>query len=197
MKHHASLHLLNEFAPVIAFFITAQIASFYTATAVFMAMTVLALSLGWYVERRIPLFPIITGFFVLISGAITLWNHAPDALILADSLYYLSMGFFIWGGLYFFRINLLKHIFASTFAIEDAGWLLLARRWVVIFLLAGLANEIARHFLTPEAWVHFKVLKVITVGMFGFYQFTASRRYRIPELSNEWGLRLKNPKEPV
>jgi intracellular septation protein len=189
MKHKALLNLLNEFAPVIAFFITAQLASFYTATAVFMATTLAALSVSWYYERRIPVFPLIIGFFVLISGAITLIYHAPDALILADSIYYLGMGLILFVGLYF-KVNILKQIFSTTLAIQDEGWYIIARRWIIIFILAGVANEIARFFLTPEAWVNFKVIKVILVGIFGLYQFTVSKRYRIIEESNAWGLRL-------
>ena len=70
------------------------------------------------------------------------------------------------------------------------GWYILARRWVLIFLLGGILNELVRQFGTPDLWVHFKVLKVITVACFGFYQFTLSKKYRIPEESNEWGLRI-------
>lgn len=189
MNPKALLHLLNEFVPIIAFFISAQLFSFYTATTILISSTVIALATGWYFERRIPILPIISGFFVVISGLITIFYKAPDALIFGDSLYYLLMGFTILGGL-FFKVNILKWIFEATFAMEDIGWHILARRWVLIFLLAGVANEIARYTLTPEDWVNFKVLKVVTIALFGFYQFTLSRRYRLKDHSNAWGLRI-------
>ncbi len=188
MNKKAILHLVNEFAPIVAFFISAQIFSFLVATAVLVITTIIALSLGWIYEKRFPIIPIISGFFVIISGSITLVYNAPDALILGDSLYYFGMGFAILIG-FFFKSNLLKKIFYKTFAMEDRGWEILANRWVTIFLLSGVINEIARFYLTPEQWVHFKVLKVISIAIFGFYQFTLSRRYRIPEISNSWGLR--------
>ena len=189
MNKKALLHLLNEFAPVIAFFIAAQFFSFYTATAVLVASTLLALAAGWLFDKRFPILPIISGFFIITSGLITIYYEAPDALIFADSLYYLLMGAIILIGL-FFRANLLKLIFNRTFAISDIGWKILAERWVAIFLLAGAANEVARFALSPEEWVNFKVLKVVTITVFGFYQFTLSRKYRLEGKSNEWGLRI-------
>ena len=188
MNKKALLHLSNEFAPVFAFFIAAQFCSFYFATAVLIVSTLVALGLGWYFEKRFPVFPIISGFFVVVSGVITIVHHTPNALIFADSLYYFLMGIVIALGLAF-QVNILKLIFERTFAMQNIGWLILARRWIIIFLLAGTANEIARHTLTPEVWVNFKVLKVITITIFGFYQFNLSKKYRIPEISNEWGLR--------
>jgi len=195
MNTKAILHLVNEFAPIIAFFISAQLFSFFVATGVLVVTTIMALSIGWVFEKRFPIIPIISGFFVIISGIITLVYQEPDALIFADSLYYFSMGIAILVGL-FFKKNLLKKIFYSTFAMEDIGWLLLAQRWIIIFLLSGTINEIARHTMSPEQWVHFKVLKVISITIFGFYQFTLSKKYRIPGESNSWGLRQdKNPVE--
>lgn len=189
MTNKALLHLINEFAPILCFFVAAQVATFYVATATLIISTLLALSAGWYFERRLPILPIISGLFVIVSGLITIYYRAPDALIFADSLYYLLMGITIGVGLVF-KANLLKFIFATTFAMTDLGWSILARRWVFIFLLAGLANEIARFSLSPEEWVNFKFLKVITVAAFGIYQFTLARRHRLQHEANAWGLRI-------
>jgi intracellular septation protein len=188
MNKKAILHLGNEFAPIAAFYLASQFCSFFFATGVLVFATIIALSLGWIYERRFPAVPIISGFFVIISGSITLLYHAPDALILGDSLYYFSMSLAILFGL-LLKVNLLKKIFSTTFAMQDIGWNILARRWIIIFMLSGIANEIARFNLTPEEWVHFKFIKVLSITIFGFYQFTLSRRYRIKEESNSWGLR--------
>lgn len=188
MSSKALFNLCNEFAPVLAFFIAAQLFSFYTATGVLVISTILSLLGGWYFLKSLPILPLISGFFVVISGFITIKHQIPNALIFADSLYYFMMSIGLSVGLAF-QINILKLIFEKTFAIENIGWLILTRRWIIIFLIAAIANEIARHNLTPEDWVSFKVAKVILVTMVGTYQFTLAKKYRIPELSNKWGLR--------
>lgn len=152
-----------------------------------MIATVLAIATGWLTERRVPLFPIISGIFVISSGLITIFYHKPDALIFADSLYYFLMALISVIGLHY-NVNILKRIFENTFAMHDEGWHILTMRWIAIFIFAAMANEIARTLLTPEAWVNFKVLKVFTVALFGFYQFTLARKYRLPE-ATAWGLR--------
>jgi intracellular septation protein len=187
MNKKALLHLFNEFLPVLGFFVAMQFFDFFTATSVLMSLTIIALLAGWYFERHLPVLPIISGVFVLIGGSITNVYKAPDALIFADSLYYFMMGLGIATG-FIFKVNILKLIFARVFAMKDIGWKILAIRWVVIFLLGGIANEVVRQLATPEDWADFKVLKVITIAIFGFYQFTLSRKYRIPEISTEWGL---------
>ena len=167
----------------------AQLGSFYTATATLMILTLIAFGLGWYFEKHLPVLPIISGFFVIISGLFTLIYQAPDALIFANTLYYLLMGLTIGIGL-LYKVNIFKKIFGRVFAMTDTGWLILARRWVVVFLLGGILNELVRLLATPDVWVDFKVIKVVMITVFGLYQFTLTRRYRLPEESSPWGLRL-------
>jgi intracellular septation protein len=188
MNLKALIHLVNEFSPVVAFFIAAQFYTFYTATVVLIISTLAALAMGWYFEKSFPVLPIISGAFVVISGLITISHQDPNALIFADSLYYFLMGLTVAASLMYGK-NILKIIFDKTFAMEDKGWSVLAHRWIMIFLLAGIANELARHYFTPEVWVNFKILKVVTITIAGLYQFKLSRKYRIPELSNSWGIR--------
>lgn len=188
MNSKALFNLCNEFAPVLAFFLAAQFFSFYTATAVLIASTFVSLLGGWYFMKSIPVLPFISGFFVIVSGFITIKHQIPNALIFADSLYYFMMGIALSVGLAF-QINILKQIFDKTFALTNTGWLILTRRWIIIFFLAAIANEIARHQLTPEGWVNFKVAKVVMITLIGTYQFTLAKQYRIVELTNKWGLR--------
>lgn len=185
----ALLQLLNEFVPVIGFFISSQLYSFYTATAVLMVLTAIAITTGWYVERQLPILPIISGVFVIVSGLITLLYQAPDVLIFADSLYYLIMGLLLIWSLTR-RKPVLKRIFGHVFAITEEGWRKLTLRWAIVFLIGALANELVRIGGSPEFWVNFKVVKVVLVAGFGLYQFTLTRTYRLPEASNDWGLRL-------
>ena len=190
MTKAAAIHLLTEFSPVLAFFIVGQFYSFYIATAVLLTFTVVALAIGWIYEKRIALMPIIASLFVIIPGYMTLQFQSPGILIFGDSLFYFLMAAAVGGGLLVNRL-FLKAIFEATFAMADEGWRILSLRWTVAFLLAGIGNEIVRIYLTPEIWVDYKFVKVIIVALFGIWQFRLSRRYRIPGVSNEWGLRLK------
>lgn len=189
MTKAAAIHLLTEFAPVLAFFIAGQLLSFSAAALTLVVTTLIALSISWWYERRIPFLPFLSGVFIVISGFITYVWDTPDALIFADTVYYLLMGGIVGIGLYY-RWYFLKWLFESTFAMYDIGWRILSWRWLIAFFLAGIANEVVRVAMTPEFWIDYRVVKVLLIAGFGCYQFTLSRRYRIPGISNHWGLRL-------
>lgn len=190
MTKAALLHLLTEFSPVLAFFITGRFYDFYTATTVLLIFTVLSLLAGWLVEQRVALMPLIASSFVVIPGLITLYFSFPDALIFGDTLFYFLLAAAIGVGLYKNKY-LLKTIFAATFAVTDRGWQILSYRWLILFLIAGASNEIVRIFFTPEVWVDFKFVKVLVISLFSLYQFKVAAIYRIPEQSNKWGLRTQ------
>jgi hypothetical protein len=43
--------------------------------------------------------------------------------------------------------------------------------------------------ITPEQWAVYKVITVFITAIFGFYQFTLSKKYRLPDAS-PWGMRM-------
>jgi intracellular septation protein len=188
MTHAAVLHLLTEFSPVLAFFVTGRFYDFYTASAVLLIFTSISLVISWIIERRIALMPLIAGTFVIIPGGFTLYFSNPDVLIFGDTLFYFLMASAVGLSMCFNRY-ILKDIFEATFAIKDAGWYILSYRWMILFILAGSGNEIVRIFFSPEAWVDYKFVKVIVIILFSLYQFKIAKEYRIEGQSNRWGLR--------
>ena len=188
MVRVVSHHVLAEFGPVFAFFVAGQFFSFFTATAILIVTTSIAFCVSWRRDRRIPVMPFISGLFVVIAGIITLLYRAPDALILSDSLYYFAIAGIIGAG-YIFKKFVLKLFFDCLFAMSNEGWHTLSLRWFYLCILAGVLNEIVRWNMSPEFWIDYKFAKLIVITLFGFYQFTVARRYRIPEESNEWGVR--------
>lgn len=188
MHPGALIHLASEFSPIVAFFIASQFLDFFTATAIFIVVTVIALSVSWFGERRIALFPLISALFVVVFGLVTVVFKLPDAIIVSDTLYYALFGILIGIGVPKNRY-LLKTLFESTFAMKDEGWRILSIRWSIVFFLAAFGNEIVRLFFAPEVWVQYKLVKVFIIAGFGIYQFTLARRYRLPH-ATKWGLRV-------
>jgi intracellular septation protein len=134
--------------------------------------------------------PLASGALVLLTAGFTLIFKNPDAIILADTIYFWGTALAIIVG--FWRPkHLLEHTFDKTFAITKEGWDKLSVRWVVVLIIAGGANEYVRIFFTPEFWVDYRFTKILIITAFSFYQFTLARTYRIKGESNGWGLRVK------
>lgn len=191
MNRVTFLYLIAEFGPVLTFFIFGQLTTFYTAVVALMLSTTLAGILSWRLEKHVPFVPLISALFVLIGGLVTLFYTAPDAIIIADTLYYALLG----ATLLFYRLRgvlVFKHFFNRVFAMSDTGWHVLTRNWVIALLVAAIANEIARYITTPEVWIDYRFYKTIAVTLFACSQFYVSRTYRLPKESNRWGLRNTN-----
>lgn len=188
MNKTSWLYLLCEFGPLLAFFIAGQVTSFFNAVGVLMLTTSLAVLASWKLVKHIPWLPIISAVFVLGGGAVTLLYKSPDAIIFADTLYYilLSLGF----GYTLLRKRLvLKSLFSEAVAISDEGWYALTWRWLLLLVLAAIANEIARYTFSPDQWIDYRFYKTMIITVFALSQFLFIKKHRLPGVSNYWGLR--------
>lgn len=191
MTPGAIIQLFYEFTPVVAFFIAGKLFSFQQAVLTLIVATLASLVVAWVYHRRLPIMPLASGVLVLIAGLVTVLFHTPDAIILADTIYYWSLAGAIMIG--FYKNNhILDIMFNRTIAITDRGWDILSTRWLVALLLAGVANEYVRHSYTAHEWIDYRFCSVLLIMGFACYQITLSRKYRIEGESNTWGLRIKD-----
>jgi len=65
----------------------------------------------------------------------------------------------------------------------------LAVRWALFFLGSALLNEFVRRAVSPETWVHYKVLSTIVLIAFGLYQLRLTGRERLEMEANRLGMR--------
>lgn len=176
-----------EFGPVGVFFVAYYMADFLTAALALGVATLLALILSWLVNRRVPWFAIFSGTVTILTSLLTYLYTAPWMLIVKDSIYYFLFAAFLGVSLVK-QLGVFKAFFGHIFALEPIGWRILEQRWFGFFLLAGSTNELVRWYLTVDQWVIYKQVVVVVFLAFGLYQFTVSRRHRLPE-ADRLGLR--------
>ena len=177
-----------EFGPIVVFSLLVEQTSFLVATAWFVVLTAVSLIAAFIERRSFALFPFVVATSVIAFGTLTLYFKDPFFFIFKDTIYNATFGILIF--IFLNRgIPLLKPLFKDTFAMTDIGWKVLSKRWGVMFLLLALSNELVRGFLTPEQWAFYKITATIVTAVFGFYQLTLSKKYRLPQAS-EWGMRL-------
>lgn len=153
----------------------------FEATGAFMAATAVALLVGWRLERRLPVIPLVSGCFVFIFGGLT--------LILADEFFIkvkptLVNGLFaaiLLGGLLFKRA-LLKPLFGAAFRLPDEGWRILTLRWGLFFILLAVLNEVVWRSFSTEFWAAFKLFGVMPLTvLFAGSQTPFLLRHQIEE----------------
>lgn len=179
-----------EFGPVIFFIGTYLYASFFTAVTVTIGATITAVGAALLISRRVAWFPIMSALGVVTFGGISLYIENESVFMLYDTLANAVFAILLFGSLYINK-PALKPLFEHLFALTDQGWRILTRRWALFYLLVTLGFEVMRNFATIDMWVLYKGSVVVATTVFGCYQFFLAHRLRIPEESNNWGLRTK------
>ncbi|MEM6492137.1 MAG: septation protein A, partial [Pseudomonadota bacterium] len=151
--------------PLVVFFIANARSDLLTATAAFMVATVIALSAGWVLERRIAPLPLVSGIFVLGFGGLTLLIEDTLFIKIKPTVVNLLFASALGGGLLFGR-SLLKMLLGSTLQLTEPGWRVLTIRWAAFFVFLAALNEVVWRSFSEEFWAGFKLFGVmpITIG---------------------------------
>lgn len=175
-----------EFGPIIAFMAAYSIWDFEAGTFAMIGAVVCALFVLWHTERHLPLFALLSTVSVIIFGGISLFVHIPSLFILRDTIFDSIFGIILLYSVYVGK-PLLKLFFKNVFSITDRGWMRLTLRWGIFFLLLAVLNEWVRLHLSPDEWVRVKAYLIVATVLFGMYQFTLTRKERMPD-ATPWGL---------
>ncbi|MEL6089387.1 septation protein A [Bartonella schoenbuchensis] len=187
-----TLKLLLEMGPLVVFFLAnykgqwlinniGLFKSFnkpiFPATAVFMIAIIIALSLSWFIMRKIPIVPLISGIFVLVFGFLTLWLHNDTFIKMKPTIINSLFALILFGGL-LFKKPLLRYVFDSTLKMNDIGWQKLTYRWAFFFVFLAALNEVIWRNFSDNFWASFKVFGVMSITLiFMLSQITIIMKY--------------------
>ena len=128
----------------------------FTATAVFMIATLVALSVGYALTRHLPVMPLVSGVVVLVFGGLTLWLQDEIFIKMKPTIINSLFGLILLGGLVFGK-SLISYVLDAVFDLTDEGWRKLTLRWGIFFLALAVLNEIVWRNFSTDFWVSFKV----------------------------------------
>jgi intracellular septation protein len=173
--------LALDLGPLVLFFGVFQFFGIFVATAVFIPAILIALGLGWYLERKLSPMAIVTAVMVVFFGGLTLYLKNDVFLKMKPTAIYLMFAAALLGGLAFNRL-FIKYALAFEFELPESVWRALTWRWGLFFLgLAGL-NEIVWRNSTTAHWVIFKVWIILPLlVLFGAAQAPLLMKHMRPD----------------
>lgn len=136
----------------------------FLATALFMAATVISLSVSWVLTRTLPMMPLISGVVVLVFGALTLWLQDELFIKIKPTVVNAMFGVILLGGLFFGKA-LLGYVFDAAFKLDAEGWRKLTFRWGVFFLFLAVVNEVVWRNFSTDFWVGFKTWGMLPITL--------------------------------
>ncbi len=133
-----------------------DIGAILAATAAIMVATVVALLVAWFVQRRVPKVPLISGGLLMVFGGLTLWLQDPVFIKMKPTIVYLLFSTMLLGGIAVGR-PLLKPLLGKAWQLDDAGWNKLTVRFGLFFMAMAGLNELVWRTQSTDFWVSYKV----------------------------------------
>lgn len=169
--------MLLEVGPLGVFFFANSQAGIFWGTGCFMVATLIALTLSFIIYKKVPIMPLISGVFILVFGALTLWLHDDLFIKIKPTLVNTLFGSILAAGL-FFNQYLLKYVFGEVFRLKDEGWKLLTIRWAMFFFLLAVLNEIVWRNFSDQFWISFKLFGIMPLTLvFAMSQVGLLKKY--------------------
>ncbi|MEY4707884.1 MAG: hypothetical protein RJB58_1607 [Pseudomonadota bacterium] len=152
--------LVLDLGPLLIFFAAFKYLGIFAATGAFMVAVLVALAIGYALEKKLSPMPIFTAVLVVIFGGLTLYLQNDLFIKMKPSVLYAFFGALLLGGLRFNRL-FIKYVFGQAFELTEAGWIKLTVRWGIFFLVLAALNEAVWRTTSTETWVAFKVWGII------------------------------------
>lgn len=174
------LKLALEIGPLAVFFLVNARSDIFTATGAFMAAVALALAINYWLERRLPIMPLVSGFFVLAFGALTLLLNDELFIKLKPTIVNALFAAILFGGLLAGK-SLLKPLLDSMMQFDAAGWRKLTLAWACFFVFLAVVNEVVWRNFSTEFWAGFKLFGIMPITLiFSGAALYAVRRHMLP-----------------
>ena len=158
------VRLLLEVGPLVGFFIMNARFGIFVATGAFMVATTIALTTMWGFERKLPIMPVVSGFFILIFGSLTIVLQDELFIKLKPTIVNLMFASILGGGLLVKR-QLLKLLLGSVLTLDQKGWTVLTIRWAAFFVVLAILNEVVWRTQTTDFWIQFKLFGIMPLTL--------------------------------
>ena len=173
---------ITDFGPLLVFF------TFYykseknltVAIPPFIVATIIALVIVWFLEKKIPMVPLMGGIFITLFGGLTIYFDNPIFIYIKPTIINILFGIGLLVGKFFTDEPLLKKMLGKSLSLSDEGWKILNLRWVYFFFGLAILNEIVWRTQTEEFWVNFKVWGILPITIiFTAFQLSIITKFKL------------------
>ncbi len=178
------IKVVADFGPLLIFFILYfnNENNLKVAIPPFIVATLISLIVIYFLEKRIPMVPLIGGVIITLFGGLTLYFDNKIFFYMKPTIVNLLFAGILYFGKYFTRKPLLKIFFKTAMKLQDEGWRKLNDRWIVFFIVVAILNEIVWRTQSEPFWVNFKVWGLLPISfLFAASQISLINKYKLKE----------------
>ncbi|MFM7982255.1 MAG: inner membrane-spanning protein YciB, partial [Candidatus Fonsibacter sp.] len=127
--------------------------------------TVVSVVLIYWLEKKIPMIPILGAILVSVFGGLTVISDNKIFFYMKPTIINLLLASILIFGKIILKKSLLKNLLQSSIQITDDGWKELNDRWIYFFVFLAILNELIWRTQSESFWVQFKVFGIIPVTL--------------------------------
>ena len=175
---------VTDFGPLMVFFFFYYNSDKNLKVAIppFIVATLIALVFVWFLEKKIPMVPLIGGILISLFGGLTIYFDNPIFIYIKPTIINILFGFTLLFGKYFTKEPLLKKFLGKSIILAEEGWNILNKRWIFFFFALAIINEMVWRTQSEEFWVNFKVWGMIPITfIFTAFQIPLINKYKLNE----------------
>ena len=178
------LKFLTDFGPLIIFFYYYYDSGKNLKIAIppLIIATIIAISIVWMLERKLPKVPLFSGILIVFFGGLTIYFDNPIFIYIKPTIINILFGLGLVFGRYFTNEPVLKKLMGKSISLTNEGWNVLNKRWVYFFFGLAILNEIVWRTQSEEFWVNFKVWGLLPITLiFTALQIGLINKYKTNE----------------
>ena len=178
------LKFLTDFGPLVIFFYYYYDSEKNLEIAIppFIIATIIALGIMWFLEKKIPKVPLISGILITFFGGLTIYFNNPVFIYIKPTIINILFGLALIFGGYFTNEPVLKKLLGKSISLNNEGWTTLNKRWIYFFFGIVILNELIWRTQSEEFWVNFKVWGLLPITfIFTAFQIRLINKYKIDE----------------
>ena len=171
--------LIIDIGPLAVFFIFYTRSDLQSAILPFMIATIIAVLFSYTLEKKIPVMPTVGGIIILVFGGLTIYFDNDVFFKMKPTIINILFASILYGGIVL-KKPFLKLLLGAAIKLQDKGWSILTKRWIVFFVALAILNEIIWRTQSTDIWVNFKVFGILPITfIFTITQFSVIKKYQI------------------
>lgn len=170
-----------DLGPLVVFFAANYLHGIMIGTAALMVATAIAIGITYSVERKVPPMPAVTCVLVMIFGGLTLYFDNEVFIKVKPTIVNLLFAAALLTGLALGR-NFMKALLGRVLQLTDEGWRIMTKRWIGMFVMLAVVNEVLWRSVDTDTWVTFKAFGIpLLVLVFSLFLVPVLRQHQLEQ----------------
>ena len=176
------LKFITDFGPLLIFFTIYYKSGNNLEVAIppLIISTLVAVTIVYFVDKKIPYVPLIGAIVISIFGGLTLYFDNPIFIYMKPTIVNIIFASILIVSNVFFNKNFLKLFLQTALQLNEEGWSKLNFRWAYFFVFLAILNEIVWRTQPETTWVNFKVWGMLPITIiFTVMQIPLINKYKL------------------